>query len=29
MQKMIRQVGKMAKKGKMPTGLGNVPFDVR
>ena len=29
MRKMMGQLGKMAKKGKMPTGLGNLPFDVR
>jgi signal recognition particle subunit SRP54 len=29
MQKMMGQVGKMAKKGRMPPGLGNLPFDLR
>jgi len=29
MQRMMGQVGKMAKKGRLPAGMGNLPFDLR
>jgi len=26
---MMGQVGKLAKKGRLPAGMGNLPFDLR